>query len=69
MNNTDGKTLISDFLPVEELEKRKCFFIINEMLSPELFKVFSLYTKQTGIKFCVEHADGFIILRKIENKD
>ena len=67
MNNTDGKT--SSFLPVEELEKRKCFFIMNEMVSPELFENFGLYTKETGIKFCVEHADGFIIIRKIENQN
>ena len=42
---------------------------MNEMVSPELFENFGLYTKETGIKFCVEHADGFIIIKKNENQN
>ena len=65
--DTDKKTLISDSISIEELHKRKVIFIINEMLSVELFSVFKKFTDETGIKFKIEYGEGFIIMKKIEN--
>lgn len=71
MNNTDGKTLIADFLSIEELRKRKIFFIMDCMLLPEnggleIFKVLKQFTDETGIKFSIEHNKGFKVFKKIE---
>ena len=66
MNNTDGKTLIADFLSIEEVRKRKVFFIMDCMLCPEIFKVLKQFTNETGIKFSIEHNQGYKIFKKIE---
>ena len=60
-NNTNGKTLISDYLTEEELKKRKVFFIMDEMLSPELFHII----KKSGYKFKIEHCEGFKVFTKL----
>lgn len=62
---TDNKTLISDILPYEEVVKRKVFIIFDEMITPEIFKVFKLYTDNTGIKFHIEHNEGFKTFKKV----
>ena len=64
---------ISDCLPFEEIESRKIFFILEDMMNDEVTQAFKNYTKTTGVNFQSTFVltpgtaqNGFWVVKKIE---
>ena len=69
-----GRTVnISDCLPFEEIESRKIFFILEDMMDDKVQQAFKSYTKTTGVEFESTFVptpgtiqNGFWVVKKIE---
>ena len=66
---SEGKTMISDTLPYEELKNRKIFFVICDVLSDKLQAKLTKFTKHTGVEFMTEKHDGFWVIKKMHEME
>ena len=64
---SEGKTMISDTLPYEELKNRKIFFVICDVLSDKLQAKLTKFTKHTGVEFMIKNMMGCGLSEKFMN--